>query len=85
MPNHTKLAEPHPLISRKATLYADFRRGMTDVLNCCRMGFMEMKRVNQDLVTELQAIHEASALMESKHQNTVDKLTQEIMTTRVST
>ena len=48
------------------------------------MGFMEMKRVNQDLVSELQAIREASAQMESKHQSTVDTLTQEIMATRVS-
>ncbi len=42
------------------------------------MGFMEMKRVNQDLVLEMQAIRETSEVRESKHQDTIDKLTQEM-------
>ena len=48
------------------------------------MGFMEMKRVNQDLVSEIQSIREMAELRESKHQDTVDNLTQEMLATKVS-
>ena len=46
------------------------------------MGFLEMKRVNQDLVSEIQALRAASDLKESKHQDTINLLTQEILATK---
>ena len=42
------------------------------------MGFMEMKRANEGLLSEIQALKEDSKLRESKHQDTIDRLTQEI-------
>ena len=45
---------------------------------------MEMKRMNQDLVSEIQSIREASELRESKHQDTIENLTQEILASKVN-
>lgn len=47
------------------------------------MGFLEMKRMNQELVSEIDAVHERLRLSESEYQDTITQLAQEIMQHKV--
>lgn len=47
------------------------------------MGYMEMKRVNQELLSEVQSLRESSESKERKRLNTITQLAQEIAEQKV--
>lgn len=47
------------------------------------MGYMEMKRLNQSLVSEIQSMRESSESGEMKHLDAINQLAQEIAEQKV--
>ena len=48
------------------------------ILSFYSMGFMELKRQNAKLATEVQSLHEKSELREMEHREAINQLAQEI-------
>ena len=48
------------------------------------MGYMELKRVNQELQYEMKALQESSEQANSEHLNIISRLTQEIIEHKVN-
>jgi len=67
-----------PAVKRYRVNGRDWQLGFTATVVFNSMGYLEMKRVNQDLLTEIQSLRSKTESSEMKHIDAINKLAQEI-------